>query len=121
MDHIADLVSSLRSSMRPLDAAYVPTDVATTIDDALRITAHRLPGVQVVRDIAEGLPDVTAHPGQLTQVWINLLTNAAKYTPERGHVARSVRRDGPDAVIEVRDDGIGIPAEALPSLFEMFS
>ncbi|MCT1435048.1 ATP-binding protein [Dietzia maris] len=124
VDHIADLVSSLRSSMRPLDAAYVPTDVATTIDDALRITAHRLPGVQVVRDIAEGLPDVTAHPGQLTQVWINLLTNAAdvltgpQAPPDPRVRIGAGASNGGEVIVTVTDNGPGVPDEISDKIFE---
>ena len=57
---------------------------------------------------------------RLAQVIDNLLNNAAKYTEKGGRVALAVRRDGGDVVIAVRDTGIGIPAELLPRLFDMF-
>jgi len=57
---------------------------------------------------------------RLSQVFANLLTNAAKYTPLGGHVSlRATREDG-DVVIRVRDDGIGIAPEMLPRVFELF-
>ena len=124
VDHIADLVSSLRSSMRPLDADFVPTVVATTIDDALRITAHRLPGVRVVRDIAEDLPDVTAHPGQLTQVWINLLTNAAdvltgpQAPPDPEVRIGAAPSAGGEVIVTVTDNGPGVPDGIRDRIFE---
>lgn len=57
---------------------------------------------------------------RLAQVIGNLLINAAKYTPTGGQVALLVRRDGDHAEIRVRDNGIGIPAEMLPRIFDMF-
>ena len=58
---------------------------------------------------------------RLAQVFANLLSNSAKYTPPGGHIWLSAERRGEDAFISVRDDGIGIPAEALDSVFDMFS
>ena len=58
---------------------------------------------------------------RLAQVVGNLLNNAAKYTPEGGRIGLSVRADGDSAVIEVSDNGIGIPAEMLPQIFELFT
>jgi two-component system phosphate regulon sensor histidine kinase PhoR len=51
---------------------------------------------------------------------INLLSNAIKYTPERGEVRLRSRMEGDEAVIEVRDNGMGIPADSLPRLFQRF-
>ncbi len=75
--------------------------------------------------LAVELPDeplwLDADPTRLAQVLANLLTNACKYTPGGGRIALSARRDGNDAVIAVQDSGIGIPPDALESVFEMFS
>jgi heavy metal sensor kinase len=57
---------------------------------------------------------------RLKQVIVNLLDNAIKYTPAGGRVRLSVRREGRCALLEVADDGIGIPAEALPHVFKRF-
>jgi PAS domain S-box-containing protein len=62
-----------------------------------------------------------ADPTRLTQVLLNLLNNAAKYTPHGGHIAVDASTQDGLAVIGVRDDGIGIPAEHLADIFEMFS
>jgi signal transduction histidine kinase/DNA-binding response OmpR family regulator len=62
-----------------------------------------------------------ADPARLAQVLANLLNNAAKYTPEGGRVTLTAERDGGDMVFRVRDTGMGIPAEMLTSIFDLFT
>jgi two-component system CheB/CheR fusion protein len=57
---------------------------------------------------------------RLVQVLSNLLHNAAKYTPEGGHIALAAERKGGQVVFQVRDSGKGIPAELLPRVFDLF-
>jgi PAS domain S-box-containing protein len=57
---------------------------------------------------------------RLGQIFANLLNNAAKYTDRRGQIWLSARREGNEAVVSVRDNGIGISAPMLPKVFEMF-
>ena len=61
-----------------------------------------------------------ADPARLEQVLSNLLTNAAKYTPPGGHIVLTLGREGAEAVIRVRDDGIGIRPDMLPHIFDLF-
>jgi PAS domain S-box-containing protein len=67
----------------------------------------------------ESLP-LDADPVRLAQVLGNLLTNAAKYTEANGNIRLSARRDGAEVALSVRDDGIGIAADMLPHVFELF-
>jgi CheY-like chemotaxis protein len=62
-----------------------------------------------------------ADASRLAQVISNLLNNAAKYTEKGGHIWLTAEREGNEAVVSVRDTGIGIAAEHLPHLFQMFS
>ena len=65
---------------------------------------------------------VSGDPVRLEQVLSNLVGNAIKYTPERGHIVLSLRRGAADAVeVIVRDDGIGIAPAVMPHLFDLFS
>src|SRR5579859_1334636 len=64
---------------------------------------------------------VEADPGRLEQVAVNLLSNAAKYTDTGGLVRMTVAREGDDAVVRVLDNGVGIPADMLPKVFDLFT
>ncbi len=64
---------------------------------------------------------VAGDPDRLTQVFANLLSNAAKFTPSEGTVWLSMRAEGEQAVVIVRDSGIGIPEDRLQTVFDMFS
>jgi two-component system CheB/CheR fusion protein len=69
---------------------------------------------------AEGI-EIVADAGRIEQAVVNLLSNAAKYTEAGGRVDLVVERDGAEAVIRVRDSGIGIGAEMLPRVFDLFA
>ncbi len=62
-----------------------------------------------------------ADPVRLSQIIANLLNNAAKYTEEGGRISLTVRREQDQAVISIRDTGVGIPADMLPRIFDMFA
>jgi PAS domain S-box-containing protein len=68
---------------------------------------------------AEALP-VDADPTRLTQVVHNLISNAVKYTPDGGQITIELAAEGGNAVLRVRDNGIGIPSDLLPRVFELF-
>jgi signal transduction histidine kinase len=74
---------------------------------------------ELVTDVPLDLA-VDADEARLTQVFANLLTNAAKYTDPGGRVAITARRDGDDVVVTVSDTGRGISPEILPNVFELF-
>jgi PAS domain S-box-containing protein len=88
--------------------------------------------VEAVRDLYQAmkheltvtLPRQPVHlqadPARLAQVVGNLLSNASKFTDRGGHVWLAAERDGEEVVIRVRDAGIGIAAEQMPRIFEMF-
>ncbi len=68
----------------------------------------------------EGTVEVLGDEGRLRQVFINLLDNALKYTPEGGTVAVRVGKRDQYGTVSVEDSGIGIPAEHLPHVFDRF-
>ena len=76
---------------------------------------------QLSIDIPEGTVLLDADPTRLTQVLGNLLTNAARYTPAGGKIQLSARIIADHIVIAITDNGIGIPAESIAHIFEMFT
>ncbi|HUQ28636.1 MAG TPA: PAS domain-containing sensor histidine kinase [Usitatibacter sp.] len=64
---------------------------------------------------------VVADPERLHQVFVNLLTNAAKYTPPGGRISLKATTEGDEAAVRVEDSGVGIPHEMLPKIFELFT
>ncbi len=115
---VTDLVDSLRSYARPADAAVRDIDVRQTIDDALHLVAHKLDGIEVIRQDAEDLPGVEGYPGPLGQVWTNLVLNAVDAMDGSGQLTIRTSTRADEVLVEVIDDGPGIPPEVLPRLFE---
>jgi CheY-like chemotaxis protein len=64
---------------------------------------------------------IDADPARIEQIFGNLLTNAARYTPDGGNISVRVSREGGAAVVRVKDNGIGISADMLPQLFDPFA
>ena len=63
---------------------------------------------------------IDADPARLQQIQVNLLNNAAKYTPKGGHVSLRVQQEDATAVFRLQDDGVGLPPEMAESIFELF-
>jgi signal transduction histidine kinase/ActR/RegA family two-component response regulator len=63
---------------------------------------------------------VNADPTRLVQVFANILNNAVKFTPHGGHIWFTAGQDGNQAVVRIRDNGIGIASDVLPRVFDMF-
>ncbi|MGL4551169.1 MAG: ATP-binding protein, partial [Gemmataceae bacterium] len=100
----------------PLDLRHAVEQAAQMADPLVRHRRHQL-AVQLPPDPV----CVIADHGRLTQVFVNLLNNAAKYTPEGGRIGVAVAAEGAEAVVRVSDNGAGISAEGLPLVFELFT
>jgi anti-sigma regulatory factor (Ser/Thr protein kinase) len=70
---------------------------------------------------ARRFPPESSDAGRLEQVVVNLLTNAAKYTDSGGSVWLTLQQEGEEAVLRVRDTGVGIAPEVLPRIFDLFT
>ncbi|OUP57878.1 ATP-binding protein [Butyricicoccus pullicaecorum] len=78
-------------------------------------------GLELTLNIQGKMPDMNGDRERLEQVVINILSNAVKYTPSGGHIVLSAaRRDEGHVMIRVKDDGMGIPKDDIPRLFERF-
>ena len=78
-------------------------------------------GHELTVTLPPGPIHLDADPNRLAQVFLNLLNNSAKYTPQGGHIWLTVERRNAEAVVRVRDTGVGIAAEMLPRIFELFT
>jgi len=78
-------------------------------------------GQSLILDLPDSLPVVEADGERLSQVLLNLLTNASKFTPEGGSITLRVKKRDTDLVVEVQDTGIGIPKDEQAKLFQPYS
>ena len=97
-------------------------DIRTGVSEAVQLLEQQAADKKVTLnvDITGEKILVTANMDRIKQMVINLVDNAIKYTPEKGHVDIIVRKSGSRGVITIEDTGIGIPGENLPRLFERF-
>lgn len=118
-----DLLDVSRVGQGKIKLQKEPVNIAVIIKRAMEDT-RPLMGErrhELTLDIAEGLPPVMADPLRLEQVITNILNNAAKYTEPGGRISLRAGAEGERMVITVKDTGMGIPPELLPSIFEMFN
>jgi CheY-like chemotaxis protein len=105
-------ISVKRERMDLLDAVRTAVDTARPAVDAAE---H-----QLLLELPPGPVVVEGDAVRLAQVFANLLSNAAKYTPRGGEIRLAVRNPGDNAVVSVKDTGIGISSEMRPRIFELF-
>ncbi len=124
---ISELVSSVRSYTQMDRASAQRLDVTEGLDSTLVMLAHKARGIEVVKEYAAELPEIEGLPGELNQVWTNLLDNAldAVREVEGGRVRIRVFADDSAAehesvVVEVRDNGSGMPPEVAARAFDAF-
>ncbi|WP_103062887.1 ATP-binding protein [Actinomyces qiguomingii] len=133
-DRISGLVASLSTYVRPDGEEMVDVDLREVVEDALRLTAHRLEEVDVVRDYPvepSALPSVPGHAGELVQVWTNILANSADALAAQAKEAADAGSTPPAARVRVwitavtggvrvrvEDNGPGIAPDVLPRIFE---
>lgn len=124
-ERILKFTRDLVAYARPTGDSRGPVKIEEVIERALLFCEHEFVDsrVEIVQDIETPLPVIGGIPGQLTQVFVNLFTNAAHAMTEDGGVLRiSVRAadSGESVRIDVSDTGAGIPTEAMPQIFEPF-
>ncbi len=121
---VDDLLDISRISTGKIELRLEPLEIRRVIQSAIETSSplieranHRL--TVEISETTQLL--VRGDLTRLTQVISNLLNNAAKYTSEGGHIWLTAYQDELDAVVSVKDSGIGIPAAMLPFVFDMFT
>ncbi|HSU03780.1 MAG TPA: ATP-binding protein, partial [Nocardioides sp.] len=122
---ISDLVSAVKSYSQLDRASVQQVRVVDGLESTLIMLGHKLreAGITVVRDFDDSLPTVTANPGELNQVWTNLVDNAVDaMEPMAGAGTLTVRTYADDhhVVVEVCDTGPGMTDEVVAHAFEPF-
>jgi signal transduction histidine kinase len=97
-----------------------PVDFNAVVRDAVEHVGPNAPAHRLVLRLDPLLTALTGDHDKLTQVLTNLLNNAVKYSPQGGEIVMTTRREGEAAHLLVRDHGIGIPAEALETIFHRY-
>ena len=117
---ISENVKALKSYSY-LDQAPGAVDIHEGLDNTLLILRHKLKsGISVRQEYAHHLPNIQANGSELNQVWANILDNAADALEGQGEITIRTRQDGEWVVIEIEDDGPGVPAEIQSRIFEPF-
>jgi signal transduction histidine kinase len=118
---ISEIVAALKGYSYLGQAPVQAVDVHEGIDNTLIILRSKLKvGVEVRRDYAADVPLITAYGSELNQVWTNLIDNAVDAMSGQGAITIRTRFDGTSVVVEIEDDGPGIPADARSRVFDPF-
>jgi signal transduction histidine kinase len=121
---ISELVQAIKDYSYMDQAPIQNVDIHAGIEDTLKIFGYKLKkaGIEVVRDYDRSLPRITAYGSELNQVWTNLIANAVDALAPRGNGRITIRtsREGDSVVVEIVDDGPGIPREIRSRIWEPF-
>ena len=118
---VSELVAGIKTYSQMDRASHQRVDVREGIDSTLLVMGPRLrPGVTVVRDWGSDVPLVDGMPGELNQVWTNLVDNAVDAMDGTGTLTVRTRRDGDSVLVEVADTGAGMSPEVQQRAFEAF-
>jgi signal transduction histidine kinase len=98
-----------------------PTDLNAIVTEAVKHLQPNAPNHRIVLSLDEALPQLGGDKDRLTQVVANLLSNAVKYSPTGGEIAVRTASEGPEVHLTVADQGMGIPADKLQSIWERYS
>jgi signal transduction histidine kinase len=117
---VSDIVASVKSYTQMDRAEIQRFDVTDGLESTIVMLGNKLRDVEVVRLYGSDLPEIEGHPGELNQVWTNLIDNAVDAMDGRGTIRLTTRVDGNDLVVEVCDSGPGMPPEVAARAFEAF-
>jgi len=120
-ERIRDIVQNLRLFSRLDEAEIKQVDLHEGIDSTIRLLSRYYSSSRVtLRRNYGDLPPLNCYAGQLNQVWMNLLVNAAQAVGDEGEVSISTRLEDAWVVVTITDTGCGIPADQIHRIFDPF-
>ncbi len=118
---ISELVRALKGYSYLDQGPVQPVDLHQGLEDTLMILRGKInQGISVRREYAEDLPRIQGYGSELNQVWTNLIDNALDAVDGAGEIVLRTRREGDRVVVEVNDNGPGIPEEIQGRVFDQF-
>lgn len=118
-ERIATMVGTLKNFARVDESTFQQVDIHEGIDSSLVLLGGELKNrVAVVRSYAE-IPRIGCYPGQLNQVFINLLKNASNAIEKKGTITIQTQKENGNVVIRISDDGRGIPKEKIERIWDI--
>jgi signal transduction histidine kinase len=118
---ITEIVRALKTYTYMDQAPVQSVDVREGLDDTLIILRNKLKGrITVHREYAPDLPSIQAYGGELNQVWTNIIDNAIDAMVGEGSIVIRTFIQDPWLVVQIEDDGPGIPEEAQSRIFDPF-
>jgi PAS domain S-box-containing protein len=118
---ISEIVGALKSYSYLGQAPIQAVNVHEGLDNTLVILRNKLKhGIEITRRYGGDVPRISAFGSELNQVWTNLIDNAADAMDGRGHIEIRTRRDGDWVLVEIEDDGPGIPRHIQHQVFDPF-
>jgi signal transduction histidine kinase len=120
---VDDLLEVSRITRGKIDLHFEETAVGSAIRAAIETSRPVIDAGRhrITIDVPADIPNVSADSMRLSQVFANLLNNAAKYTDDGGNIHVAAWREGGEVVVAIRDTGVGIAPEMLPRVFDMFT
>jgi signal transduction histidine kinase len=117
---IAELVKAIRSYSYMDQAPMQEIDIHEGIENTLTILNHKLKNITVIRAFDRSIPRIMAYGSELNQVWTNLIDNAIHAVKGTGKICVGTSLEDNQLVVEIVDNGAGIPEDVQPHLFEPF-
>ncbi len=118
---ISDLIKAIKEYSYMDQGPMQEVDIERGLETTLTIMNHKLKrGITVVREYAPNLPKVMASGSELNQVWTNLIDNAADAMEDRGKLTIRTSRENDFVLVEIADNGAGIPPDKISRIFDPF-
>jgi signal transduction histidine kinase len=119
---ISELVGAIKEYSYMDQASVQRVDIHKSLDNTLLILKYKLrkKNIQLTREYGDDLPPLKAYGSELNQVWTNLIVNAIEAMKEGGTLKVRTRREPTDIMVEIRDNGSGIPESVRTHIFEPF-